>query len=319
MESTQKSSEGRHARTPIAMTQRGWRDILLRVYKNLGKDSLGLISAGVAFYFLLAIFPAASAFVAIYGLLNDPVDAQLQFQRVGELLPPEGKQVLLQQMKEVTGSAKSTLGLGAFASLVFALWSAMRGSTAMITALNVVYNEEDSRGFLQLRLLAFILTVGTVLFFALSLFLIAILPPVLAVVGLGSFVEWVLSLARWPLLVLAIMFILSVFYRYGPNRTQAQWRWVTPGALLAMVLWISGSALFSWYVSRFSNYNETYGALGAVVILLMWFFLTAFSFLLGAEFNAELEHQTEHDTTVAPEQSMGERGAYMADTVGKSP
>lgn len=313
-----ESDRGRHATRPQEVPAKGWRDVLLRVKSEMDKDNLSIVAAGVAFYFLLSIFPALAAFISIYGLLNDPADAQQQVQAFSEILPAEARTILLAQLQQLTSGPSSALSFGALFGLLLALWSAMKGTMALITALNIVYDEQEQRGTIRLYLVAFLLTMGAVLFLALSLALIAVIPPILQQLGIGSWVETAFNVARWPILALVVILTLSAVYRFAPSRRSPQWRWVNPGSLTAAALWLISTALFSWYVSSFGSYNETYGSLGAVVILLMWFYITSYIFLLGGELNAELEHQTREDTTDAG-QPLGKRGAYVADTVGKKP
>jgi membrane protein len=190
---------------------------------------------------------------------------------------------------------------------------------ALFTALNIAYDEEEKRGFITLNALAIVLTLGALVFGIVAFALIAVLPALLGQLGLQAIANVAVSLVRWPLLAVAVMVALAVLYRYGPSRDQPQWTWVSWGAVVATVLWLVTSILFSVYVSNFSSYNETYGSLGAGVVFLMWLYLSALIVLIGAELNSEMEHQTTRDTTRGAEQPMGQRGAQKADTVGESP
>lgn len=310
---------GRYARLPREIPRRGWRDILWRVKAEVLEDNIGLIAAGVAFYFLLAVFPMITAFLSLYGLMFDPAEAQQQVDALTDLLPEEARSLLTQQTRQLTGGSVSALSFGAIFSVLVALWSARRGTNAMTIALNIVYNEEDTRSIVRQALLTFFLTVGLILFFIVALAIVAAAPIALQLLGLGDFAQVALDILRWPLLGLLAVFALSVLYRICPDRRSAQWRWLTPGAVFAVIVWLITSGLFSWYVSNFGNYNQMYGSVGAVVILLFWFYLTAYIFLVGAELNAEMEHQTGEDTTIGPEKPMGEREAYVADHLGKEP
>ena len=189
---------------------------------------------------------------------------------------------------------------------------------ALIESMNIAYDEEEKRGFIKLNGTSLLLTLGAILLVIFFLGLIVGIPAVLALVQLGSFVEGIINWSRWPLTAICIVVALAVLYRYAPSREKPQWRWVSWGAVVAAVLWVVGSALFSLYVSNFGNYNATYGSLAAIVILITRLLLGAFSILLGAEINAELERQTAEDTTVDEPQPMGRRGAYAADTVGET-
>jgi membrane protein len=314
-----QDERGRQARRLRDIPRPGWRDIALRVKEETTRDNLSIIAAGVAFYAMLAIFPALAALVSIYGLVADPAQVSQHMASIGQVLPEQAYQILDQQLSSVAGSAGGALTIGAIGGLLLALWSAARGMKAMLLALDITYDEEEKRGFLRFNALALLLTLGAVLFILLALALIAILPAILGQLGLPETVQTLLVWLRWPLLGLLVILGVAVLYRFGPDRDQPRWRWVSLGAVLATVLWLVVSALFSWYVSNFGSYQETYGAMGAVVILLMWFYITAYAILLGAEINAEMEHQTEADTTRGAERPMGERDAHMADSRGRRP
>tara|TARA_B110001454_G_scaffold13596_1_gene12320 strand:+ start:7274 stop:8239 length:966 start_codon:yes stop_codon:yes gene_type:complete len=313
------NSRGRHIKKPRNMPLLGWRDILLRVRNRLDTDNLGLIAGGVAFFFLLAIFPAISAMVAIYGLVNDPTDMQEQFQSFSQLLPTEASEIILSQLQEVTRQSSASLSMGALLGMLFAFWSSMKGMLAMIRALNVVNLEDEKRGFFELRFFAFFLTVCSVIFVVVCLFLIAFIPLLLNNLGLASFSETLFSLLRWPLLTVMILVMLAIIFRFAPSRNNARWVWIMPGTLVAVVLWLIGSILFSWYTSNYAQYNATYGSLGAVIVLLLWFYLTAYIVLIGGVLNSEMEHQTGVDTTIGEEKPIGQRKAEVADTWGESP
>lgn len=313
------NSRGRHIKKPRNMPLLGWRDILLRVRNRLDTDNLGLIAGGVAFFFLLAIFPAISAMVAIYGLVNDPTDMQEQFQSFSQLLPTEASEIILSQLQEVTRQSSASLSMGALLGMLFAFWSSMKGMLAMIRALNVVNLENEKRGFFELRFFAFFLTVCSVIFVVVCLFLIAFIPLLLNNLGLASFSETLFSLLRWPLLTVMILVMLAIIFRFAPSRNNARWVWIMPGTIVAVVLWLIGSILFSWYTSNYAQYNATYGSLGAVIVLLLWFYLTAYIVLIGGVLNSEMEHQTGVDTTIGEEKPIGQRKAEVADTWGESP
>jgi membrane protein len=234
------------------------------------------------------------------------------------LLPKEAQTILSQQLGAVASQSSQALSIGLVGSILLALWSTTKGVKALITALNIVYNEHEKRSFIKLNAVALLLTIGAVIFLILALSLVVALPALLGNFGLEEYARILISIARWFLLAFIVMTSLAVLYRYGPSRNSPRWQWVSWGAVLATLLWVLGSALFSYYVSNFASYNETYGALGAIVILLMWFYLTAYVILLSAEINAGTEHQTVRDTTIGGDQPRGKRGAFVADTVGDS-
>jgi membrane protein len=265
---------------------------------------------------LLAIVPALIALVALYGLVFDPRQVQEQVSALSGVLPPDAAEILLRQLNDLTTRDTKALGFGAIGGLLLALWSASAGMRTLMEALNVAYNEEEKRGFFRFYGTALLLTLASILGTMLAIVLVVAIPAVLTFLGLDDTLKWVISIAAWPILILMMMIGLAVIFRYGPSRREPRWRWVSWGAFVATVLWIIGSLLFSFYVAKFGNYNETYGAVGAIVILLMWFLLSAYAVLIGAELNAEMERQTRKDTTEGGEKPLGQRGAYAADTVG---
>lgn len=309
---------GRQARTPKDIPARGWKDILWRVKDQIKKDRLSIIAAGVAFYGLLAVFPGLIALVAIYGLAFDPQQVEQQAAALSGILPPQAADILLGQLHDLTSTDSTALGVGAIGGILLALWSASAGMRTLMEALNVAYDEKEGRGFIRYYGTALLLTLGAILGLVLAIALVVALPVVLKFVGLGEALAWLVSIAVWPVLLVLMLGGLAIVYRYGPSREEPRWRWVSWGAVMATVLWIIGSVLFSVYVTQFGNYNETYGSVGAIVILLMWFLLSSYAVLIGAEINAEMERQTSKDTTSGGEKPMGRRGAYAADTVGQS-
>jgi membrane protein len=313
------ADRGRSAERPSQLPAAGWRDILWRVKAEMAQDNLSLVAAGVAFYALLALFPAIAAVVSIYGLVAEPQTVEQQLQSVSHILPQEARGIVEEQLKRVTASGSTALGLGAIVSLLLAIWSANKGTQSLITALNIVYDEDEKRGFIWFNVISLALTVGMFLFLIVCLGAIAALPALIGNLSLPEVVRQLAVWLRWPILGVAFVVALAALYRFAPSRDEPRWRWVSPGAVVATVLWLIASGLFSWYVSSFGNYNETYGSLGAVAVLMMWFWLSALIVLLGAELNAEMEHQTERDTTRGGEKPVGRRGAYVADTVGEKP
>ena len=315
-EDSREPGRGREATSPTEIPARGWKDILWRVYEEMNKDRILAVAAGVTFYGLLALFPAIAALVAIYGLFADPTTIQDHLNLLSGVLPGGALEVISEQVKRITSKGSGTLGFAFFSGLAISLWSANAGMKAMFDALNVAYGEEEKRGFIALNLLSLAFTLGMILFVLVAIGAIVVVPILLNSIGLGTGTEWIISVARWPLLLGAVVLVLAILSRYGPSRDTAQWRWITPGSLVAAVVWIAASMLFSWYVTNFGNYNETYGSLGAVIGFMTWMWLSTTVVLVGAELNAEIEHQTVQDTTEGPERPLGARGARMADTVG---
>jgi len=304
---------GRDATGPTAFPVRAWRSILGRVYHSIGDDNLPLLAAGLAFYAMLAIFPGLIAAITIYGLVADPGTVSRQLALVTDRLSGGTGQVLSDQLTEIVSSSHEVLGWSLVAALATSLWSASTGTLNLLKAVNLAYDETETRGWFKLRGIALLLTAGAVLFVLTAVTLIAVLPAVIGFFGLGAAGERVVTLLRWPLLLAIGLVALTVVYRLGPDRRSPRLRWTAWGSAAAMAVWLAASWGFSYYVENFGSYNETYGSLGGVVILLMWFFVTAFSVLLGAEIGAEMELQTGVDTTVGGESGRGERGAVKAD------
>jgi membrane protein len=312
------AERGRQADRPTQIPKAGWRDILLRTKREISDDHVSIIAAGVAFYGLLALFPAIAAMIAIWGLLFDPQQIEQQIEALSGLLPPDAAAIVTEQARKVAAGG-GDLSFAAAAGILFALYSASKGMKALIEGLNIIYDEEEKRGFIKLNLVALGLTLAVIVAMIVALGLIIIVPALLGNLGLGPLAQTLVDLLRWPILFVGALFVLAVLYRYAPCRAQPRWRWVSWGAGVATVIWIIGSIAFSIYVQNFGSYNETYGSIGAVIILLMWFWLSAFIVLLGAELNSEMEHQTERDSTTGAAQPRGRRGAYVADQVGEVP
>lgn len=274
------------------------------------------VAAGVTFYGILAVFPALTALVSLYGLISDPVSINENLASLSGFLPGGAMEIVSEQVKTLTSHNDGALGFAFFSGLAVSLWSANAGMKAVFDALNVAYGEKEKRNFIWLNVWSLSFTAATVLFLCAALTAVVVAPVILKYVGLGVAGEWLIWAGRWPALLVVTMMGLALLYRYGPSRERAEWVWVTPGALFAAVAWLGASMLFSWYVSSFGSYNKTYGSLGAAIGFMTWMWLSATIILVGAELNAETEHQTAKDTTDGPEQPRGLRGARMADAVG---
>jgi membrane protein len=310
------SGRGRSAATPSQIPVRGWKDILLRVYDNISEHRVIAIAAGVTFYTILAIFPAIAALVALYGLFADPGTIANHLKTLSSFVPGGAIDVVGEQLGRVASQGNRTLGFTFAFSLLVSLWSANAGMKAIFDALNIVYAEREKRGFIKLNAISLAFTVGALVLVSLAIGAMIILPIALGYVGLGSATEWILTLGRWPLLLIAISLGIALIYRYGPSRSEPQWHWISWGSAFAAIGWLIVSLLFSWYAQNFGNYNKTYGSLGAVIGFMTWIWLSSIVILIGAELNAEMEHQTARDTTTGHPKPLGTRGARMADTIG---
>ena len=288
---------GREADHPGEIPPRGWKDILWRAWAEVSDQNLFLIAGGVTYAVLLALFPGLAALVSLYGLAFDTAQIEKQVAALSGVLPAQTQELLSQQLHSLVEGSNGALGFAAIVGLLLALWSASRGMSGLITAINIAYEEKERRGFFKLNLIAIGLTLGLVVGGIVAIALVAVLPAAVQLLAVGSATKWLLLLVQWPLLIVLVMLGLAVLYRFGPDRDKPQWRWVSPGAIAATVLWIVASIGFTVYVANFNSYDKTYGSLGGVVILLTWLYLSALMVLLGAVINAQSERQTRKDST----------------------
>jgi len=309
---------GREARRPRDIPPRGWWDILWRVFKRLGTDNVTLVAGGLAMYALLSVFPGLAAAVFIYGLFTTAADVAKHLSVFAGMLPPSVWAIFNTQLQALTRHPQSTLSIAAGVGVLVALWSARSAMSSLMTATNIAYSEVEKRNFFMQILISLALTIGAVLGFIALLVLGVAVPVALKVLGTALWVQWAVDALQWVFLWAFAVLGLAFVYRYAPAREHARWHWVTWGSAIAATLWLLTSGLFAFYVRTFADYGKTYGALGGVIALLMWFYLSSIIVVLGAEINAEMERQTRHDTTAGPEAPMGQRGAYAADTLGPS-
>ncbi len=306
---------GEGADAPQEIPPRGWFDVAKRTAQKFSENELLSEAAAVTFYALLSLFPAVTAIVSIYGLFADPATIQSHLDAASGLLPSGGMQIIDDQVKRLTASPTSGLSIGAVFGVLTALWSANQGTKAVFSALNDVYGEREERGFVKLTALSLAFTVGGVLVLLLGIALVVVLPLVFRFLGMDGVFESVEKIARWPIILIAIVGAFALLYRYGPSRRLAKWRWVTWGGALGALAWVGLSVGFSWYVEHFGNYNKTYGSLGAIIGFLTWIWLSTTMLLIGAQINAELETQTKADSTVGGARPVGQRDATAANTV----
>lgn len=310
-----QGERGRRAESPTDIPAKGWKDVAMRTYRDVKENRIKLVSAGVTFFALLAIFPAVAALVSVYGLVADASTINDNLAALQGVLPAGALDIVGEQVKRLNEKGDAALGLSLALGIVLSVWSANGGMKHVFDALNVVYNEREKRNFLTLNLVSLGFTAGALLFVVCALGAIVAVPVALHTIGLSENAWW-LALLRWPALFLFVIVGLALLYRYGPSRDAPRWRWVTPGGTLAAFLWIAGSLLFSWYVGNFGKYDQTYGSLGAAIGFMTWIWISTMIVLMGAQLNAEMEHQTAKDTTVGAPQPLGTREARMADTVG---
>jgi len=309
---------GRHAEGPTDIPPKGWKDICWRTYEQINEDRLLAVAAGVVFYGLLALFPAITAVVSLYALIADGSTVNAHIAFLGDFLPQGTFTIIQEQVGRVLSKGEVKLGSAFVLSLLLAIWSANGGVKAVIDALNVVYDEKEKRGFFKLNAVSLAFTVGGVIGILTAIGLVIGAPIVLAFIGLESSTELLIKLGRWPVLAVLVLLALAVLYCYAPSRRSPKWRWISVGSVLATLTWMAGSALLSFYLANFGDYDATYGSLGAAIALMMWMWMSTIVILFGAELNSEIEHQTTADSTAGPPKPLGSREANMADTVGAS-
>jgi membrane protein len=308
---------GRAADNPTEIPPAGWKDILWRTFQEVKADDIQSVARSIAFAGMLALFPALAAFVSIYGLFADVETARDHLAGLTGFIPAGAATFIGEQMVRIAASKDAGLGLTFVTGLLLSLWSANAGMKALFKGLNIAYEEEEKRGFLKLNLITLAFTFGMVVFFAVSLAAVVAIPLALQTMRLDAILAPAAWL-RWPLLLVATVLGLALLYRFGPSREKAKWRWISFGSAAATVLWLAGSALFSWYLGAFADYNATYGSLGAVFGFMVWLWLSCTIVLFGAELNSEIEHQTARDSTTGASRPLGARGAQMADSVGEA-
>ena len=306
---------GGQAETPIQIPPRGWWQVAKRALKASSAENMTILAAGVAFFAFLAVFPTLIAALTLYGLVADPVQVAQQMQSLSGVLPADSRRLVTEQLTALTRGSDEALTLGLVVSLLTALWSASTATNNLITAVNIAYDQQETRGLVKLRVIALGLTLGGIVFVLVTLALVTVVPPALDYIGLGGVGRVLAQVLRWLALVGVVIVGLAVVYRVAPDRADARYSWVSPGALVATVLWILGNVAFSLYISFFGTFNKTYGALAGVIVFMLWLYLTSFIVLLGAEINAEAERQTAKDTTTGTPLPMGQRGATVADTL----
>jgi membrane protein len=306
---------GRAARHPHGIPLLGWRDILWRTAREISVDKLPSVAGGVTFYTLLALFPAIGAFVSLYGLFADVAAVEKQLQEMATVFPASVVQIVGEQMLRLAGQEGGKLGVAFVVSLLLSIWSANASMKALFDGLNVAYDEDEKRNFVSKTALTYGFTLCALLYAVFIAAVLIAMPIVLERVGLGAISTFWIPL-RWLAVWLVTALAFAMLYRFAPCRTRPRWRWVVLGALFGAAAWLVGSLGFSIYVNRIAHYDATYGPLGAVIAFMVWVWFSIMTVLVGAELNAEIEHQTAHDSTTGPEKPMGARGAAMADTVG---
>jgi membrane protein len=304
---------------PTQIPWQGWKQVVRRAWAENNADNMPIIGGGVAFFGFLAIFPAMIAMMNIYGLVASPETVAQQVEDLSAQLPRSAADLIGNQLNGIVTNSGGALSFGLAVSVLGALWSASGGVGNLVTAVNLAYDEVETRGFVKRKVISLGLTLGAILFVLITFALVAVVPNLLDALPLGPFATVLAQVVRWTLLLSIFAGSLAVLYRVAPDRDAPRLRWVSLGAVVVTVLWALVSLGFSIYVDNFGSYDKTYGAIAGVIVLMLWLYLTCYLILLGAEINSEAEHQTAEDTTQGPPQPMGQRDATMADSLPDPP
>jgi membrane protein len=316
---TPEELPGIHAEKPTEIPWRGWKQIVKRAWAENKADNMPIIAGGVAFFGFLSIFPALIALLSLYGLVATPETVARQVEDLSAQLPDAAAEIIEEQLNAIVANSGSALTFGLIFSILAALWSASGGVGNLITAVNIAYDEVETRNFVKLKLMSLGLVLGSIVFVLITFGLVAVVPAVLDVLPLGVVGTILAQVVRWVLLLAVFAGALAVLYRVAPDRDAPRLSWVSLGAVVVTVVWALVSVGFSLYVDNFGSYDKTYGAIAGVIVLMLWLYLTCYLVLLGAEINSEAEHQTAHDTTEGEPRPMGDRDAKMADELPESP
>src|SRR4051795_5113134 len=316
---SERELPGVHAEKPTQIPARGWVQIVKRAWAENSADNMPIIGAGVAFFGFLAVFPTMIAAISLYGLVASPETVARQIESISAQLPQDAASLLTTQLNNIVNASGGALTFSLVISIGAALWSASGGTGNLITAVNIAYDEVETRGFVKRKLLALGLTLGAIVFVLITLALVAVVPAVLDALPLGVFGTILAQVIRWVLLLGVVAGSLAVLYRVAPDRDAPRFSWVSLGSIVVTVVWAVVSLLFSLYVDNFGSYDKTYGAIAGVIVLMLWLYITCYLVLLGAEINSEAEHQTARDTTEGEPVPMGQRDATVADTLPDPP
>ena len=304
MDEKQTAEQDREADTPTEISASGWWDVSKQTLKESSQDNLGLIASGIAFNAFLAMVPLLTAVVLGYGIVASPAAVADHVAMLTDVMPRQAAEIIGSQLENMVKSAGAATGFGLVIALGIAIYGAMRGATGLMTGLNIVYNVEDSRSFIKQTLTALVITLGLILVFVLAsvgISLMSMLESLLP--ALGGAMHVVVKVAFWIAAAAGVSAVIAIIYAYAPSRDDPEWVWLTPGSIIATIIWVAATFAFSFYVSNFGNYNATYGALGAVIVFLTWLYLSSYIVLLGAELNQVLERRAGHDDQIGEEKS----------------
>jgi membrane protein len=312
------NGRGRNADSPAQIPAKGMKDVFWRIYASITDDRVLLIAAGVTFYLLLSLFPTATVLVSLYGVFSDPAAIVDRINFLSTVMPADALNIFLDQLRALTSERNTTLSLGIIFGVLLALWSSNSGMKALFEAMNVAYGENEKRSLVRLNLISLAFTFGALLIAVITIIFMGVVPALLKYLWLDRWTETIIRIARWPLMMVFVGAGIMALYRFGPSREPAKVGWITWGAAFATLAWLAASLAVTYYLSNIADYNATYGTLGALIGFMIWTWVSVIIVVIGAEINAELEHQTTRDSTTGHPKPLGARGAYMADTVGEA-
>ena len=308
-----ESNNDYDAQKPKDLKMKDWWTILKRIVKNIKVNYIMIVAPGIAFFLFLAIFPALFALVSLYGLVFNPDEVQDQLSQLTVILPQNAGELIKGTLSRISEQPKPQLEWDVIISFIISLWTANFGMKALFRGINIVYNEKHNRNIVEFNILTLLFTLSGIIIGIISLALIVGFPVLSNHIDVPPLIDKLISFGRWVFLGIVIIFFVATIYKFAPDRRNPQFRWVTWGSVIATLLWLSASWAFSFYVENFGNFDQKYGTVASGVILMLWFFLTSFLILLGAEINSEMEYQTKKDTTIGKNRPLGKRNAYQAD------
>lgn len=273
----------------IGHRRRNWRRIIVGTLEKASTDQVSLAAAGCAFYATLSLFPAISVLISVYGLVFNVRAVEEQLQVLRDVLPPPAFAMIDDRVRELVSQPSDTLSIGLMVSLLVAFWSAATGTKAVLSALNVAYDAPSERGILRFQLIGLLMTLCAVVAATIAIAVLVLLPTAISFVGLSNYSAVLINVFSIALLVVLVGGTIALLYRFGPSRRPPPNQHIFPGAIHATALWLIASVGLSFYVSHIARLGVTYGPLGAVAAIMLWFYITAYAVLLGAELNAQLE------------------------------
>lgn len=309
------TDRGIHAKKVRNIPWAGWKEVLKRAKDKMESKNIPIMAAGVAFYFFLSLFPALLAIVTLYTFITDPLLVREHLEELSKIMPPDVHEFITEKIMNIVGATDNTRTWGLALSFIIGLGSANKGTLMLFRAINEIYDEQDDRNMILQNLITLGVTLGLMIVGILCMFMLIAYPMMREFIELNGTIESIIAFSRWIVLAVVFLFCVALIYQFAPQRSRPKFNWVSTGAIIATVLWVIGSLLLTVYIKNFDKIEDLYGQISALIVMMIWLNITALVVLLGAQINAELEHQTDADTTHGEEKPLGERHAYFADHV----